>query len=55
MQRYYLFTCLYIIQGNSYTSLRNDELKTKLSEALSDESYEKAAKIRDELNKRRSS
>ncbi|MGZ3767983.1 MAG: bifunctional nuclease domain-containing protein, partial [Mucilaginibacter sp.] len=42
-------------QGNSYASLSNDELKTKLSEALADESYEKAAKIRDELNKRRSS
>jgi len=42
-------------QGNSYASLSNDELKTKLSDALADESYEKAAKIRDELNKRRSS
>src|ERR1700748_2294478 len=36
-----------------YTSLSNDELKTKLQEALADESYEKAAKIRDELNRRK--
>lgn len=42
-------------QGNNYASLSNDELKTKLSEALAEESYEKAAKIRDELNKRRAS
>ena len=38
-----------------FTSLSVDELKTKLQEALSDESYEKAAKIRDELNKRKAS
>jgi bifunctional DNase/RNase len=38
-----------------YTSLSVDELKTKLQEALADESYEKAAKIRDELNRRKAS
>ncbi len=38
-----------------YASLSNDELKTKLQEALSDEAYEKAAKIRDELNRRKAS
>ncbi|OCX51985.1 hypothetical protein BEL04_16810 [Mucilaginibacter sp. PPCGB 2223] len=42
-------------QGNNYASLSNEELKTKLNEALAEESYEKAAKIRDELNKRRAS
>ncbi len=38
-----------------FTSLSIDELKTKLKEALSEESYEKAAKIRDELNRRKAS
>jgi len=38
-----------------FTSLSTDELKTKLQEALHDEAYEKAAKIRDELNKRKAS
>ncbi|MFI5158599.1 MAG: bifunctional nuclease domain-containing protein [Sphingobacteriales bacterium] len=38
-----------------FTSLSTDELKTKLQEALADEAYEKAAKIRDELNKRKAS
>ena len=38
-----------------YTSLSEDELKTKLQEALNEESYEKAAKIRDELNRRKAS
>ena len=38
-----------------FTSLSVDELKTKLQEALAEESYEKAAKIRDELNKRKAS
>jgi bifunctional DNase/RNase len=40
---------------SSYTSLSIDELKTKLQEALAEEAYEKAAKIRDELNKRKAS
>lgn len=39
----------------SYSSLSEDELKVKLKEALADEAYERAAKIRDELSKRRSS
>jgi bifunctional DNase/RNase len=39
----------------SYTSLSEDELKTRLQEALNDEAYEKAAKIRDELNRRKAS
>jgi bifunctional DNase/RNase len=38
-----------------FTSLSVDELKTKLQEALTEESYEKAAKIRDELNRRKAS
>jgi bifunctional DNase/RNase len=38
-----------------FTSLSTDELKTKLQEALGEESYEKAAKIRDELNRRKAS
>ncbi len=42
-------------QGSNFGSLSNDELKSKLNEALADESYEKAAKIRDELNRRRAS
>ncbi|RYY36309.1 MAG: hypothetical protein EOP46_06925 [Sphingobacteriaceae bacterium] len=39
----------------SYTSLSDDELRTRLQEALAEEAYEKAAKIRDELSKRRAS
>ncbi len=39
----------------SYGSLSEDELRTKLQDALSEEAYEKAAKIRDELSRRRSS
>ena len=39
----------------SYSSLNEDELKAKLKEALADEAYERAAKIRDDLSKRRSS
>jgi bifunctional DNase/RNase len=35
--------------------LSDDELKTRLQQALSEEAYEKAAKIRDELNKRKAS
>ncbi len=41
--------------GSGFSSLSVDELKTKLQEALAEESYEKAAKIRDELNKRKAS
>jgi bifunctional DNase/RNase len=39
----------------SYSALSEDELKIKLKEALSDEAYERAAKIRDELSRRKSS
>ncbi|TWR25940.1 hypothetical protein FPZ42_09885 [Mucilaginibacter achroorhodeus] len=39
----------------SYTTLSEEELKTKLQDALAEEAYEKAAKIRDELNKRKAS
>jgi bifunctional DNase/RNase len=39
----------------SYAALSIDELKSKLQEALAEEAYEKAAKLRDELNKRKSS
>lgn len=38
-----------------YGSLSTEELKVKLQEALADESYEKAAKIRDELHRRKAS
>jgi bifunctional DNase/RNase len=38
-----------------YSSLSTDEIKTKLQEALSEEAYEKAAKLRDELNRRKAS
>ncbi len=41
--------------AGGYATLSNEELKTKLQEALSDEAYEKAAKIRDELNRRKAS
>jgi len=41
--------------GSGFSSLSVDELKSKLQEALAEESYEKAAKIRDELNKRKAS
>jgi len=40
---------------SGFTSLSTEELKTKLQEALFDEAYEKAAKIRDELNRRKAS
>jgi len=39
----------------NFSSLSEDELKTKLIDALADEAYEKAAKIRDELSRRKSS
>jgi len=38
-----------------YTSFSDDELKEKLQQALAEEAYEKAVKIRDELSKRKSS
>jgi bifunctional DNase/RNase len=42
-------------QASGFAALSTDELKTKLAEALRDEAYEKAAKLRDELNKRKAS
>jgi uncharacterized protein len=42
-------------QQSSYAGLTDDELKLKLQEALTEEAYEKAAKIRDEIAKRKSS
>ena len=41
--------------ATNYTSLTDEELKEKLQQALTEEAYEKAAKIRDELSKRKSS
>ena len=41
--------------GDKFSGFSNEELHTKLQEALAEEAYEKAAKIRDELNKRKSS
>ncbi|MFI5137612.1 MAG: bifunctional nuclease domain-containing protein [Sphingobacteriales bacterium] len=41
--------------AGSFNSLSIEELKNKLQEALAEESYEKAAKIRDELNRRKAS
>ncbi|TSD66887.1 hypothetical protein FFF34_005675 [Inquilinus sp. KBS0705] len=38
-----------------FNGVSDDELKTRLKQALADEAYEKAAKIRDELSKRKSS
>lgn len=40
---------------SNYAGLTDDELKSKLQEALTEEAYEKAAKIRDEIAKRKSS
>ena len=37
-----------------YSSLPDEELKTKLQEAIWEEAYEKAAKIRDILSRRKS-
>ena len=43
------------IPSSSYKSLTVEELNQKLQEAIAEEAYEKAARIRDELNKRNSS
>jgi bifunctional DNase/RNase len=40
---------------NNFSALSTDELKSRLRDALAEESYEKAAKIRDELNRRKAS
>jgi hypothetical protein len=39
--------------GSSLTNMTTDELNQKLNEALSNEDYEQAAQIRDELNRRK--
>ena len=41
--------------STNYTSLSDEELKTKLQEALTEEAYERAARIRDEISRRKSS
>jgi hypothetical protein len=41
-----------ITSGDSLNTKSNKELENKLNEALKNEDYEKAAKIRDELNRR---
>jgi uncharacterized protein len=41
--------------ATNYAALSDEELKEKLQQALAEEAYEKAAKIRDELSKRKSS
>ncbi len=43
------------IPTSNYKSLSIEELQKKLQEAIAEEAYEKAARIRDELNKRNSS
>lgn len=43
-----------IPNASSYHSLSLEELQQKLEEALAEEAYEKAARIRDEINKRNS-
>lgn len=40
---------------SNYTAISIDELQAKLQEALNEEAYEKAAKIRDEITRRKSS
>ncbi|MCX2449820.1 bifunctional nuclease family protein [Pedobacter sp. PLR] len=42
------------IPGSNYSSLSTEELNQKLQEAIAEEAYEKAARIRDEINKRNS-
>ncbi|NEU06764.1 bifunctional nuclease family protein [Flavihumibacter sp. R14] len=41
--------------SSNYSSLSDEELRTKLQEALTEEAYEKAARIRDEISRRKSS
>lgn len=48
-------TAAAVTSAGGFGSLSIDELKSKLQEALAEESYEKAAKIRDELNRRKAS
>lgn len=41
--------------SSNFNSLSDEELKSKLQEALTEEAYEKAARIRDEITRRKSS
>jgi bifunctional DNase/RNase len=41
------------VQVSGYQSLSLDELQEKLDEAIAEEAYEKAAKLRDEISKRK--
>lgn len=41
--------------GSSFTSMTDEQLQETLSKALADEMYEKAARIRDEISRRKSS
>lgn len=43
------------VMKDNFGNYSSEELLTKLQEALTEEAYEKAASIRDELNKRKSS
>jgi bifunctional DNase/RNase len=43
------------VKGTNYSALSDEELKEKLQQAITEESYEKAAKIRDELSRRKAS
>ena len=43
------------VTSANYSTLSDEELKEKLKSALAEEAYEKAAKIRDELSRRKSS
>jgi len=43
------------VTSTNYSALSDEELKEKLQQALTEESYEKAATIRDELSRRKSS
>ena len=40
---------------SNFTALSDEELKIKLQEALTEEAYERAARIRDEISRRKSS
>jgi bifunctional DNase/RNase len=42
-------------KGDKYSELSTDELKQMLKEAIEEEAYEKAGRIRDELSKRKES
>jgi excinuclease UvrABC helicase subunit UvrB len=42
------------IPGTNYKALSMEELQQKLQDAIIEEAYEKAARIRDEINKRNS-